>query len=152
MSKIINNIYILELNINYLNSILDIEKELLSPIFLKEDIINAINNPNYKILGAKINNILVGYVCICFVKDSHIDIESLVVRKDYRKLGVASLLLNNIFSFSRKMNIKEIFLEVRVSNIPAINLYTKNGFNKVSIRKRYYKDNFEDAIIFKKSL
>ena len=43
--------------------------------------------------------------------------------------------------------IKYITLEVRVSNIPAINLYEKFGFSSVGVRKKYYQDNNEDALI-----
>ena len=50
------------------------------------------------------------------------------------------------------MNSLNIFLETRVDNLPAIKLYEKHGFRRISIRKNYYKSNDgrEDAIVFKK--
>ena len=48
--------------------------------------------------------------------------------------------------------VKEIFLEVRASNTPAISLYLKCGFEKISVRKKYYGDPAEDAVIMRKTL
>ena len=52
------------------------------------------------------------------------------------------------------MGCKKIFLEVRVSNNPAIELYNKTGFKRVSIRKNYYRlpDGREDALVMSKRL
>ena len=52
------------------------------------------------------------------------------------------------------MGCKKIFLEVRVSNSPAIELYNKTGFKRVSIRKNYYRlpDGREDALVMSKRL
>ena len=48
-------------------------------------------------------------------------------------------------------NIEKIFLEVRLSNLPAQNLYIKNGFNRINVRKSYYSDG-EDAVVMAKEL
>ena len=63
-----------------------------------------------------------------------IEIEYIIVDKTYRKKGIGSMLLSSLEP------VKNITLEVRSNNIPAIDFYTKNGFKKVSIRKKYYKD------------
>ena len=56
-------------------------------------------------------------------------------------------LLKRIIDDCYLEKIKYITLEVRVSNIPAINLYTKYGFSSFGTRKGYYQDNNEDALI-----
>jgi len=56
--------------------------------------------------------------------------------------GIAQELLD-------KIKTKDIFLEVRESNKKAINFYKKNNFKQISIRKGYYSDPTEDAIIMK---
>lgn len=48
--------------------------------------------------------------------------------------------------------IKDIFLEVRMSNIAAIGLYTSLGYEKIAVRKRFYSNPVEDAIIMKKKV
>ena len=52
-----------------------------------------------------------------------------------------------IFEEAKKLEIKWFTLEVRASNLPAINLYRKYGFETIGKRERYYQDNNEDALI-----
>ena len=75
-----------------------------------------------------------------------IEIDYIVVDKNYRRLGIATKLLKYI----ETNDVKNITLEVRESNIPAIRFYEKNGFIKSAIRKNYYKD--ENGILMIKSL
>ena len=58
-------------------------------------------------------------------------------------------MLKDLFSECRKKNIVNIFLEVRKSNLSAIQLYEKNGFNEIGIRNNYYqnRDGTENAIL-----
>jgi len=58
-------------------------------------------------------------------------------------------MLKDLFSECRKVNIVNIFLEVRRSNFLAIRLYKKIGFNEIGVRNNYYqnKDGKEDAIL-----
>ena len=49
-------------------------------------------------------------------------------------------------------NINEIFLEVRASNEPAIKLYSSFGYEQIAVRKRFYSNPIEDAIIMKKKV
>ncbi|MEM1583947.1 MAG: ribosomal protein S18-alanine N-acetyltransferase [Nitrososphaerota archaeon] len=77
---------------------------------------------------------------------------SIAVLPEYRKIGIASSLLKNAMKVLREVyGCSEIFLEVRVSNIPAINLYEKIGFIKVDIIKKYYIDG-EDAYVMAREL
>lgn len=69
----------------------------------------------------------------------------IAVRKDFRKQGLGGKLLEEVIETCQK----DIFLEVRKNNIAAINLYTAKGFVQVGLRKKYYPDNDEDALVFK---
>jgi ribosomal-protein-alanine N-acetyltransferase len=75
-----------------------------------------------------------------------IDIVDIFVDEKFRRQGVASELLTELFD---KYPDHVIFLEVRQSNIPAINLYRKFGFEQFNIRKNYYKNPTEDALAMK---
>lgn len=77
-----------------------------------------------------------------------IDIINIEIDENYRRRGFAQLLLNELFNLGNN----KIFLEVRKSNEPAINLYKKNGFKIISTRYGYYKNPTEDALIMKLNL
>jgi len=62
------------------------------------------------------------------------------------------LLLQSMLDQCAAMNYKKIFLEVRISNLQAINFYQKFGFSKDAIRDNYYTDNSEDALLISLSI
>ena len=66
-----------------------------------------------------------------------------------RRHGIGERLLDNLLQEARAREIHNIFLEVRSSNMPAIRLYEKAGFINAGIRKGYYSNPTEDAIIMR---
>ena len=71
-----------------------------------------------------------------------------IVHPDFRKQKIGSLLLENLINTCEKQhNTSSFDLEVRANNIPAQKLYSKFGFKNNGIRKGYYTDNKEDAIL-----
>ena len=74
-------------------------------------------------------------------------ITTIAVRKDYMRKHIGEAIIVKILEDCYKEGIKYLTLEVRVSNTPAIGLYTKYGFNSLGTRKGYYQDNNEDALI-----
>ncbi|MDR1361132.1 MAG: ribosomal protein S18-alanine N-acetyltransferase [Rickettsiales bacterium] len=74
----------------------------------------------------------------------------IAVHPDFRRGGIANSLLVCMENELKKQSVKKIFLEVRVSNKPAIELYKKNGYEQISVRKNYYYDNGEDAFVMSK--
>lgn len=146
----LNEVKIQEFTLGDINTILDIQKELNIHILSKENIKRDFNNLNFKYFIAKYENVIVGFFSFSLVTD--IEIESIVVKKAFQRMGIGNLLLNYIFDFAKSNKVGNIFLEVRISNFPAISLYIKNGFEKLNIRKNYYSDTNEDAIILKKTI
>ena len=145
------NINIVKATINDIDNIDFVETALNKRILSKEAISSDLNNPTKYYYIAKVNDRCVGYIGSSFMID-HFDILSIAVLNDYRKKGVATKLLQKIFEKANIINVKKIFLEVRCSNIPAINFYEKIGFNKISTRKNYYESPSEDAFIYLKEL
>ena len=92
-------------------------------------------------------DIVIAYsVCWYFARELHIG--NLAVARQHQRQGYGSMILSNVlaeFSDSRY-----IYLEVRISNNPAINLYNKFGFEELYRRKSYYR-NGEDALILVKT-
>jgi len=72
---------------------------------------------------------------------------NIAVREQYRRQGIGELLLISIIELTTKLNASAITLEVRFSNTTAQNLYRKYGFVEVGMRRGYYTDNKEDAIL-----
>ena len=82
----------------------------------------------------------------------HAHVVSIAVREAYRRRGIASMLmLKAMENGLEAYNVTECFLEVRVSNQPAINLYEKLGFTNVNRKRGYYMDG-EDAQVMAKTL
>ena len=89
---------------------------------------------------------IIGYIGFWIIfEEAHIT--TLSVHPEFRKMNVASILLNETIKCCYKNMVKFLTLEVRVSNIPAISLYEKFGFYSIGIRKAYYQNNNEDAMI-----
>lgn len=79
------------------------------------------------------------------VDEAHII--NIAVRSCFKGKGIGELLLISGIDMANKLKAQVVTLEVRVSNKVAQNLYTKYGFNQVGLRKGYYTDNKEDALI-----
>ena len=88
----------------------------------------------------------VGIVCVA-VEGS---ITNIAVHPDYRNHGIATCLLDMILNFADENELEFVTLEVRESNINAIHLYEKFGFETVGKRKNYYSDNHEAALLMTK--
>ena len=101
-------------------------------------------------LGVSDEKQLIG-VITCSETFFDADIESVFVKKEFRKQGLASVLISELEKTLIQKKIEKIFLEVRKGNLPAQNLYKKHGFNKISERKKYYSD-LEDAVIMAKEI
>lgn len=65
----------------------------------------------------------------------------------YRRRRLGEVMLLHLIGRARDAGIEEVTLEVRVGNEPARALYAKWGFEEVGLRKRYYRDNGEDALL-----
>ena len=69
------------------------------------------------------------------------------VREAYRRQGIGELLMLAIIELALRHNARLVTLEVRLSNLAAQRLYEKHGFSRVGLRRGYYTDNREDAIV-----
>ena len=127
--------------------------ELISPIlssdfddfWSSQTLKSELNNENSEYIVAKLNNQIVGFAGIWkSVDDVHIT--DIVVKKDFRKNGIGSLLLQKLILLTKNSNYKELSLEVNANNIAAQKLYLKFGFKELGIRKKYY-NNTDDAVI-----
>lgn len=94
---------------------------------------------------------LLGYVGLLAVVDEGY-ITNVAVRPDCRRQGVASSLLQALEARGRARNLTFLTLEVRQSNAPARALYEKLGYIQAGLRRNYYENPREDAVIMTKTL
>ncbi len=89
---------------------------------------------------------IIGFAGIWIMADEA-HITNIAVRELYRHRGIGEALLISVIDLSVKLNARIVTLEVRASNIGAQNLYRKYGFVQVGLRRGYYIENKEDAVL-----
>ena len=130
-----------------IEDILVVEKLSFSIPWSRDSFEKEIVDNNLAIyLVAKVNEKAVGYIGMWKVlNEGHIT--NVAVHPEFRHQGIGDQLVSELLSLCEKDNIDLVTLEVRKSNQNAIKLYEKHGFVAEGIRKAYYQDNKEDAII-----
>ena len=129
-------------DVDYIEQIFSLEKEnFKNSAFNKGYIETLIKGDNSFIYIYLIEDKICGYLMVLDSIDVY-EILAIATIEEYRNKGIAQELLD-------KIKIKDIFLEVRESNQVAINFYKKNKFKEISVRKNYYSEPNENAIIMK---
>lgn len=129
-------------DVDYIEQIFNLEKDIFkNSAFSKESTENLVKADNSFIYAYLVDEKVCGYLMVLDSIDVY-EILAIATVEEYRNKGIAQELLD-------KIKTKDIFLEVRKSNEKAINFYKKNNFKQISIRKGYYSDPTEDAIIMK---
>lgn len=146
-----DNITIELLKKDEIDIIKEVETRQNINIISKENITKDFDSNTMFYYTLKLQNNIIGYIAFSLVIDT-IEIESIVIDKFHQKKGYGTTLLNFTINFAKENNVSKIFLEVRKSNINAIKLYEKLGFEFLNIRKKYYTDTLEDALIYVKNL
>ena len=95
---------------------------------------------------AEIAGEIVGYAGIWLIHDEG-HITNIAVRPDFRRQGIAKVLISRLLELAEAAGVKAYTLEVRASSESAISLYKDMGFKEHGVRKNYYEDNSEDAMI-----
>ena len=133
-----------------INQILDLYDGNFSDGWNQNMLESAFLNGRFLAIAKRIAQRLVAVITISTTQFDA-DIEGIVVDSAFRNKGYAKELLVFSENHLKNLGIEKIFLEVRASNTPARNLYSQNGYNEISIRKKYYSDN-EDAVVMAKEI
>lgn len=94
---------------------------------------------------------IIGYIIYWHIKDE-VQISNIAVHPDFRRMGVGESIMRQVLFQLEKGGSKFISLEVRPSNMTAIKLYHKLGFDILGIRKNYYRNPPEHAVVMVKYL
>lgn len=103
-------------------------------------------NRNARYVVAREGDKVVGYAGLwLMVDEAHIT--TFAVLPEHRRRRIGERMLQRLFEVAEEVGAEWLTLEVRVSNLPAQRLYEKYGFKRAGVRRRYYSDNNEDALI-----
>ncbi len=141
------NFHIQKMQIENIDDILTIEELCYGEHHWSyESFVSELNNQISTYNCAILNNRCIGYMGIWkIIDEAHVT--NLSVHPDFQNKKIAHKLLLSSVDECYKSKVKYITLEVRISNEKAIHLYEKFGFKSLGLRKNYYQDNNEDALI-----
>ena len=143
-----SEMHVVKIEREHIKAIAELEKVCFSEPWSEETLLSAFKAGTKFFVAVK-NGKVLGYVGISTIIDEGY-ITNVAVFPEYRRLGVASALLNRIFSLASDENLSFVSLEVRESNSSAISLYEKFGFKTEGKRKNFYSGPTEDALIMTK--
>jgi ribosomal-protein-alanine N-acetyltransferase len=132
-----------------LPSVISIERRSFPTPWSLAMFVLELSKPSGVCLGATHNGKLIGYL-ICSRYHTVWHLMNVAVDAPYRELGVATSLIERLFEETEDES-ERYTLEVRVSNDQAIKMYESFGFRNAGVRRRYYHDNNEDALIMWRS-
>lgn len=146
------DIEIREMAIEDIDGVLEVEKKSFTTPWSRESFkMEVEKNKLARYMVARVNDKVVGYGGFwLIIGEAHIT--NIAVDTDYRGKGIGNLLLKSLILLAGTLDCNSMTLEVRESNIVAQNLYKKYGFLPAGVRKNYYSDVGEDAIIMWKTL
>lgn len=128
-----------------LEEVLLLEKELFSSPWNREHFLFELNeNPFSLCLVGVVDDQIISASCTWIIYE-RAEISTIGVHKAFQRKGYAKEMLEMIHRHCASNGVNQIFLEVRVSNRPAIALYESFGYKVTKVRKNYYSDNHEDA-------
>jgi ribosomal-protein-alanine N-acetyltransferase len=141
---------IIEMKSEHLEQVMEIERASFptpwtSSMFFCE-LTSPISFPFVAVKGEKQDNFVLSYIVFWMFK-GEVQILNLATHPGFRRLGIAYSLLQFTLDFTHKKRGICYFLEVRRSNQAAFNLYERMGFTLYGIRKNYYTDTGEDALV-----
>ena len=141
-----NEILIRPLEAGDLSAVARVERFSFSVPWSEESLKMLTAPPNYGFV-ATIGGEIAGYIGILGVLDE-LEVTNVATMPDLRRRGVGRALVNALLDYAREENFRRVTLEVRESNAPAIALYECIGFTPCGLRKNFYTQPSENAIIY----
>ncbi len=129
-----------------INEIYSIACECFNHPWSAEMLLQEIRKVRSIVVVAENDGEIIGFASLAVMFDEG-HITNVAVKESYRKKGAASMMMNELMRLSENFPLCMLTLEVRISNVDAINLYKSKGFAIVGARANYYNDTNEDALI-----
>lgn len=130
-----------------IDQILEVEHASFTTPWSREAFYNEIHNNKFAVyIVLEEDKKIIGY-CGAWVVIDETHVTNLAMLPEYRGRKLGEALLKKMMSVAKEMGAKSMTLEVRVTNDVAQSLYRKLGFQNGGIRKNYYSDNQENALV-----
>ncbi|MBT2663097.1 ribosomal protein S18-alanine N-acetyltransferase [Bacillus sp. ISL-45] len=135
------------MTVDDLDEVMEVELKSFTVPWSKEAFFNELTKNQFAhYLIVEVDQRVVGYCGVWIIIDEA-HITNIALLPEYRGMKLGEALMAKVMELAREMGAFRMTLEVRVSNERAQNLYRKFGFEEGAIRKQYYTDNMEDAIV-----
>jgi len=131
-----------------LGGVMDLERMCFRTRWTREQFLLGLERKAFRIVGIHERGVLIAYCAFSVIADE-MEIMNIATHPFHRRKGLGSRLLAEVLRQCRLEGVAQGFLEVRRSNVGAIDLYEKFGFIQIGTRKNYYPDNKEDALLFR---
>ena len=135
-----------EMLVDDLDQVMEIETDLFHVPWTKEGFFTFLTREDAMFLVVEEKGKILGYCGLLMVLDEG-DITNVAVRRDRQREGIGNFLMESLIRLADQQGVTTIHLEVRVGNATAIRLYERMGFTRDGIRKGYYSDPVEDALL-----
>ncbi len=135
----------------HLDALAELEKICFSQPWSYKSLEEELHNDTAHFFTALDGEEVVGYIGLFIVCESCF-VSNIAVFPKYRRQGAATMLINRACECAKQHKTDFVSLEVRKSNASALALYTKLGFTEMGLRKNYYRNPTEDALIMTKLL
>lgn len=143
----IEDLIVRRMTFDDIDTVVEIEKKSFKTPWPREAFISELENNSCSLyMVVEYNGTIVAYGGMwCILDEGHIT--NIATDPTYRDRGIGALLVKAMLEEGDKKGIKSFTLEVRVNNTKAIRLYERFGFEGCGVRKGYYQDTGEDALI-----
>jgi len=135
-----------EMSLEDIGQAVVIENECFSLPWSEKSFQDSITREDTIFLVCEEESVITGYIGM-YISFDEGNITNVAVNPSYRKKGYGDALVSAAKIKAKENGVERIFLEVRVSNVPAISLYQKMGFKDLGVRKNFYDHPKEDANI-----
>ncbi len=148
----IRGVELVDMEPDHLDQVLAIERTSFPTPWKREHFLHEIcaNPAALNVVVVRDADVLGHASCWCMFEE--LTINTIAVRDDFRRKGLAGWLLSELIRIAVSRGCRVATLEVRPSNTPALSLYRSFGFESVGRRKGYYDDGKEDAIVMSADL
>ena len=141
-----DSVEILPINNKYLDGVLSVSKLSFTTSWSKESFESELSNQHANYYVAVVNGLVAAFGGMWIILDEA-HITNIAVHPEFRSCHIGTRILSALIDQCKLSGINGMTLEVRASNYTAQKLYSNFGFQVEGVRKEYYADNKEDALI-----
>lgn len=135
----------------YIPAVFEIEQAAFSPSWMEGSLLTELYNEDAHFVIAVEDDCVLGFSILHKAADEG-ELYQIAVEEKAKRRGIGDMLMKDAQVYAEQNELVSIYLEVRKSNTPAIDLYKKHGFTVAGYRKKYYSYPTEDATVMSLSV